>query len=99
MKYINTLPQSRSFNRPWLTLRTSAGVAAGAITSIQITTASDAPIYLAGLDIENGVLSLSLRQNNLPFASLITDQSNEILRMTAEHKNCISAIVRTGTTR
>lgn len=96
MKYINTLPQSRSFNRPWLTLRTSAGVAAGAITSIQITTASDAPIYLAGLDIENGVLSLSLRQNDLPFASLITDQSNEILRMTAEHANCISAIVRTG---
>lgn len=96
MKYINTLPQSRSFNRPWLTLHTSAGVAAGAITSIQITTASDAPIYLAGLDIENGVLSLSLRQNNLPFASLITDQSNEILRMTAEHENCISAIVRTG---
>lgn len=96
MKYINTLPQSRSFNRPWLTLRTSAGVAAGAITSIQITTASDAPIYLAGLDIENGVLSLSLRQNDLPFASLITDQSNEILRMTAEHENCISAIVRTG---
>lgn len=96
MKYINTLPQSRSFNRPWLTLHTSAGVAAGAITSIQITTASDAPIYLAGLDIENGVLSLSLRQNNLPFASLITDQSNKILRMTAEHENCISAIVRTG---
>lgn len=96
MKYINTLPQSRSFNRPWLTLHTSAGVAAGAITSIQITTASDAPIYLAGLDIENGVLSLSLRQNDLPFASLITDQSNEILRMTAEHENCISAIVRTG---
>lgn len=96
MKYINTLPQSRSFNRPWLTLHTSAGIAAGAITSIQITTASDAPIYLAGLDIENGVLSLSLRQNDLPFASLITDQSNEILRMTAEHENCISAIVRTG---
>lgn len=96
MKYINTLPQSRSFNRPWLTLHTSAGVAAGAITSIQITAASDAPIYLAGLDIENGVLSLSLRQNDLPFASLITDQSNEILRMTAEHENCISAIVRTG---
>lgn len=96
MKYINTLPQSRSFNRPWLTLHTSAGVAAGAINSIQITTASDAPIYLAGLDIENGVLSLSLRQNDLPFASLITDQSNEILRMTAEHENCISAIVRTG---
>lgn len=96
MKYINTLPQSRSFNRPWLTLHTSAGVAAGAITSIQITTASDAPIYLSGLDIENGVLSLSLRQNDLPFASLITDQSNEILRMTAEHENCISAIVRTG---
>lgn len=96
MKYINTLPQSRSFNRPWLTLHTSAGVAAGAITSIQITTASDAPIYLAGLDIENGVLSLSLRQNDLPFASLITDQSNEILRMMAEHENCISAIVRTG---
>lgn len=96
MKYINTLPQSRSFNRPWLTLHTSVGIAAGAITSIQITTASDAPIYLAGLDIENGVLSLSLRQNDLPFASLITDQSNEILRMTAEHENCISAIVRTG---
>ena len=96
MKYINTLPQSRSFNRPWLTLHTSAGVAAGAITSIQITAASDAPIYLAGLDIENGVLSLSLRQNDLPFASLITDQSNEILRMTVEHENCISAIVRTG---
>lgn len=96
MKYINTLPQSRSFNRPWLTLHTSAEVAAGAITSIQITTASDAPIYLAGLDIENGVLSLSLRQNDLPFASLITDQSNEILRMAAEHENCISAIVRTG---
>ena len=96
MKYINTLPQSRSFNRPWLTLHTSAGVAAGGITTNQITTASDAPIYLAGLDIENGVLSLSLRQNDLPFASLITDQSNEILRMTAEHENCISAIVRTG---
>ena len=96
MKYINTLPQSRSFNRPWLNLNAEAGVAAGVITSIQITTASDAPIYLAGLDVENGLLSLSLRQNDVPFASLLTDRSNSVMRMMAEHSNCISAIVRTG---
>lgn len=96
MKYINTLPQSRSFNRPWLSLQSAPGVAAGAITSIQIITKSNAPVYVAGLDIVNGLLSLSLRQNGTPFASLLTDQSNRIIRMTADHDNCISAIVRTG---
>lgn len=96
MKYINTLPQSRSFNRPWLSLDANIGVISGVIVSIQITTTSDSPIYVAGLDVSDGLLSMSLRQNDLPFASLITDQSNTTMRMTAEHVNCVSAIVHTG---
>lgn len=96
MKYINTLPQTRSQNRPWLSLDAPAGIPAGVVTSIQITTTSNSPIYVAGLDVVDGLLSMTLSQDSQLFASVITDQSNAIVTMQRDCDACISAVIQTG---